>query len=257
MKKFAPALFTLLCVASLPVQAQSDDPSHVMMPEGTTDIDLGLIVGNTTRSEGGRGRRSFVLPFVRAQWSNGVFLDPGTLGLYLPGPANLSYGPTLAWGVRAERADKPSAGTRLSAELGGFARYKVLYNAGVYARVGYGAAEGHRGVHLDLGASAWTPVSTHQSVSLGLGLTLADRALMQSFFGVTPEQGRIGGRPVYDARAGVRDVFASVAWRAELSTKYDLSATLGFSRLGASAAASPLTMERNRVTLSSSLAYHY
>jgi len=71
---------TLMIACACPAWAQSDT---TVMPEGSTGITLSLGAALLPRAEGSTKTRVVVLAGASVQWSNGVFLTPGTLGMQL------------------------------------------------------------------------------------------------------------------------------------------------------------------------------
>ncbi|MFZ6654997.1 MipA/OmpV family protein [Undibacterium sp. TJN19] len=243
----------LLATVSVPCLAQV---THMMMPEDTQDIDFGVAAVVAPSAEGSSGRRFFVLPFASVQWSNGVFLAPGEIGIRLPAPVNSQYGLMLAYGVKPDRIDNTND-AKINAEPGGFYNYQFAQQLGIKSRLAFGGGDQHRGARMELGAWASTALTSHQSASAEVGLQLADHAYMQSYFGVSAAQAGHGPYRLYDAASGVKNTYLNLNWRTELSLKYELSLRLGLNRLYGSAASSPLVSQRNTVSVMSAISYHY
>ena len=243
----------LLAAASVPCMAQV---THMMMPEDTQDIDFGVAAIAAPSVEGGSGRRFFVLPFASVQWSNGVFLAPGEIGIRLPAPVNNQYGLMLAYGVKPDRVDSTN-NAKINAELGGFYNYQFAQQLGIRSRLAYGGGDNHSGTRLELGAWASSALTSHQSASVEVGLQLADHTYMQSYFGVSAAQAGRGPYRLYDTAGGIKNTYLNLNWRAELSLKYELSLRLGLNRLHGSAASSPLVSQRNTASLLTAITYHY
>lgn len=251
MKLLCPILLAAVCTSTL---AQSDT---TFMPEGTRDIYVSVVAARVPRAEGSRQMRTVVLPTATVQWSNGVFLEPGMLGMQLSEDGMLRYGPLLAYGVKSERRDNPEQRTRFNLEPGAFISHQLLHNLNLYGRVLYGGGDDHRGVLADMGATFSTPLAPHHTASLSLGANFADHAYMQSYFGLTAQQARRDRLPEYRAGAGLRSIYLSGSWNVELSNKYSLDTGVSVNRLGQSAAASPLTEQRHGYTLYSALSYRF
>jgi len=251
MKKLCPILLAAACT---PVLAQSDT---TFMPEGSRDVYVGATAAVVPRSEGSNEKRLIILPTATVQWSNGVFLEPGALGMQLSSDGNLRYGPLLSYGIKNQRSDDPVKKTRLDLQAGGFLGYQLLYNLNLHSRVLYGGSDDNRGVQADLGATWSQQISGHQSVSLSLGANFADHAYMQSYFGITPQQARYDRTAPYNARGGLKSVYLSGGWNVELSNKYSLNSGVVVTRLGETPAASPLTDTRHSTVLYTTLNYHF
>lgn len=243
-----------LLACALPAFAQSPT---TQMPEGTKDIDFSLNAALFPVKEGKAGMRAIVLPSASILWSNGVFLAPGELGMQLSEDPSLRFGPLLSYGSKSRRADDPDSKVRYGIEGGGFVRYRLLHNVGLYSSVMYGGGDNNRGVRMNLGASFSQPLTSHQSMSISAGATLADGNYMDSYFGVNKVQAHNGHRPEYKAGAGLKSSYVALNWDVELSTKYALSTGISASRLGDKAVNSPLVDKRTSTMLWTSLTYHY
>lgn len=244
----------LTAAIACPALAQSDT---TFMPEGSRDVYLSATAALVQRAEGSSKMRPIVLPSASVQWSNGIFLEPGTLGMQLSGDGNLRYGPLLDYGVKNQRSDDPVQKTRLDLQAGAFAEYKLLYNLRLGSRLLYGGSDDNRGVQLNLGTSFSMPITQHQGVSLSVGATLVDRAYMQSYFGVTAQQARLGHHPEFQAGAGLKNTYLTVGWNVELTHKYSLSSGINVNWLGHTPAASPLTDADRGYSFFTTLNYHY
>ena len=244
----------LMSAIACPALAQSDT---TFMPEGSKDIYLSATAALLQRAEGSSRMRMIVLPSVSVQWSNGIFLEPGTLGMQLSGDGSLRYGPLLDYGVKNQRSDDPTQKTRLDLQAGGFVNYRLLYNLSLHSRLLYGGSDDNRGVQLNTGASFSMPITQHQSMALSVGANFVDQAYMQSYFGVTAQQARLGRRREYHAGAGLKNVYLSGQWGVELTHKYALRSGITASWLGNTPAASPLTNADKGYALYATLIYHY
>jgi outer membrane scaffolding protein for murein synthesis (MipA/OmpV family) len=251
MKILCPILLAAVCTSAL---AQS---ATTFMPEGSRDISVSAVAALVPRSEGSSQMRTILLPSATVQWSNGVFLEPGTLGMQLSEDGSMQYGPLLAYGVKNERRDNPDKQTRINLQPGAFFNYQLLYNLNLYSRLLYGGSDDNRGVLADVGATFSTPVAAHHTVSLSLGANFADHAYMQSYFGITAQQGRADRLPAYRAGGGLKSLYLSGSWNVELNTRYSLNSGVSVTRLGNSAANSPLTEQRHGYALYSALSYHF
>lgn len=244
----------LATAIACPAWAQSDT---TFMPEGSQDITLIAVAGLAPRSEGNAGLRPFLLPAASVQWSNGIFLDVGTVGMQLSTQGNLKYGPKLGYGIKDERSDDPKRKTRLDLQAGGFASYRLLHNLSLYGDVMYGGSDDYRGVQVSVGAALSARLTPHQGVALSVGANVVDQAYMQSYFGVTTQQAALGHRRVYHASGGLKNISMTGAWNIELNHKYALTTGLNVSWLGDTPAASPLTRNNQGYSVFTLLSYHY
>ena len=244
----------LATAIACPAWAQSDT---TFMPEGSQDLTLIAVAGLAPRSEGNGKLTPFLLPAASVQWSNGVFLDVGTLGMQLSTAGNLRFGPKLGYGIKDERIDDPGRRTRLDLQAGGFASYQLLHNLNLHGDVMYGGSDDYRGVQLRVGATLSKRLTPHQGVALSVGANVVDQAYMQSYFGVTPQQAAVGHRRAYHAGGGLKNINTSGAWNIELNHKYALATGVDVSWLGDTPAASPLTRNNQGYSLFTMLHYHY
>jgi len=235
------------------VHAQTPE---AMMPEGSTDINLGVAALITPSYEGSNKQKFYLLPFASVAWSNGVFLAPGEIGLRLASPQHLQYGPLLSYELQTNSADH-NASSSLVFTPGAFFNYRFDHTLGFRSRLDYGAGTQRQGIRVHVASWFSTSLLPHQRLSTELGLTLANQHYMQSHFGISHEQAQDSGLLAYAAKAGIKNTYLQVGWNMELSPKYDFSTRLGINRLWGSAAGSPLTGKRNTVSLLTSLTYHY
>jgi outer membrane protein len=240
--------------ACLPAAAQSPT---TQMPEGTTDVDLSLVAALVPVSEGRGGMKAVILPSISAQWSNGIFAAPGEVGMQLSEDPMLKFGPLLSYGTRSRRADDKQDKLRFGVEAGAFANYQLAHNIGIQSNLLYGGGDERNGLRLNLSGNYGLRLSTHQSLSAGLGLNLVNRGYMQSSFGISPEQAARSHRPVYQAKAGLKNIYLALRWNVELSAKYALNSGVTVSRLTGSAADSPLTESPHNAFVYSALTYHW
>ncbi|NHZ79483.1 hypothetical protein F2P44_09360 [Massilia sp. CCM 8695] len=248
------ATFTTLGACCLPAAAQSPT---TQMPEGTTDVDISLIAALVQAKEGRSGMKAIVLPSISAQWSNGIFAEPGEVGMQLSEDPMLKYGPLLTYGARSHRGDDKDSKFQLGIEAGAFASYRLAHNIGFHSNVLYGGSDDHGGVRLNLGANYSMRLGTHQSLNAGVGMNVVNHSYMQSYFGISPAQAARSGKPVYRAGGGVKDAYLSLRWNIDLSTKYALSSGMVASRLMGNALDSPLVDTRSSTAVFTVLTYHW
>lgn len=245
-------LIPLLC-ACTSAYGQS---ATTQMPDGTTDVDLSVIAAIVPRAEGQTASRFIVLPSVSAQWSNGVYAAPGEVGMRLSHNPRWNVGPLLTYGAKPERADGSGSHNRWGVETGGFVSYRLAHNLQLSSQLLYGGGNDNRGVRFTANASYGFELSAHQSLGFSAGFTAANASYMDSYFGVAPVQGN-HHRPGYQAGSGLKNVFATVHWNVELSTKYSVATGLSASRLAKSASDSPLVASPNNSSLFTQLTYHF
>lgn len=153
-------------------------------------------------------------PVAYVKFRNFVFLDDDGADLALFGFSNFSFGPTLRIVGRRDETDNPALqgldDVGMTFEFGGFAATTFMDRFQAKFKTRHGIKTGHRGTIVDARASMllfrWGPVAT--SVS-GEGSWVGNR-YADAYFSITPDQSARSGLPVYDAKAGFRNVGGSV-----------------------------------------------
>ena len=269
--------------------AAAQTPATNPMPDGSRDMYVGLGAVSAARYEGGRERRTSALPVLQVEWSNGVFVSGMSAGMHLSAQPALEYGPLL--GVLAGRDDAGSSHglggidgmgmTALVPPLGVKARYDATRLTGM-EQIGYRLqAGGFFNVYLspslrltnsllygsghERNGLRWSadlqqlalPLAAHHTLSLTAGLTLANGADSQSYFGVSSAEAAQSINPAYRAGGGLRDAHLGARWNWALAPAWMLTSTLKTTRLLGSAKDSPLTERPTNVTVSTAIAYRF
>ena len=254
MRSFAASLvFASLLAAATPTWAQS---TSMMMPEGSKDLYVGLVVADVASSEGSAARRLVAVPTASGLWSNGVFARLGAVGWDATDDPTMDWGPLLTYGIRAKRSDDAGHESRWDVQGGGFWSFMFTREVHFGSELLYGGGADNRGLQLKLGSDISYRLGSHDSLTLSPGITLADAGFMRSTYGISAAQARVDGLPAYDARGGLRDLHLDIDWNSELDTKFTLDAGVSLSRLMGSAARSPLIAQRDDATLFLALTYH-
>ena len=113
------------------------------------------------------------------------------------------------------------------------------------------------GYLIDGGVSRTFVVDARQRFILGVNLSGAGDRYLQTWYGVTAEQSARSGYPVYEPREGLREVHTSATWRVEVNPQWAGFTSIGASRLLGAAADSPLTRQRNSLSLSAGIALRF
>ena len=248
----APVVLALL-VAAAGARAQS---TMMMMPEGSKDLYVGVVLADVASNEGSASRRLVAVPTASGLWSNGVFARIGAVGWDVTDDPTMDYGPIVTYGIRSKRSDDAGHESSLDIEGGGFWNFMFTREVQFGSQLLYGGGADSQGLQLKLGADVSYRLGSHDSLTLSPGITLADGSFMRSTYGVDASQARLDGVPAYDAKAGVRNLHLDIDWNSELSTKFTLDTGVSLSRLVGSAAHSPLIAQRNDATLFLALTYH-
>ena len=249
--RIASGIVALMLCADASAQS-----TMMMMPEGSKDLYLGVVVADVAASEGGSARRLVAVPTASGLWSNGIFARLGAVGWDITDDPTMDYGPLVTYGIRSKRSDATHESS-LDIEGGAFWSFMFTREIHLGSRLLYGGGADGRGLQLRLGADVAYRLGAHDTLTLSPGLTLADGSFMRSTYGISATQAPLDGVPPYDAKAGLRDLHLDIDWNSELTTKFTLDAGVSLTRLMGSAARSPLIAERNDTELFTALTYHF
>ncbi|NHZ36341.1 MipA/OmpV family protein [Massilia rubra] len=98
-----------LALAGVVPAAWAQTPASNPMPDGSSDMYVGLGAVSAPRYQGSGEHRVTALPLVQVQWSNGIFISGMSAGLHLSSNPVLEYGPMVA--VLARRSSGGSHDT--------------------------------------------------------------------------------------------------------------------------------------------------
>lgn len=229
----------LMAAACAPCLAQSPE---TLMPEGSRDTSIGVLVASLPANEGSRTRNRGVIPYVRIRWSNGLFVHNLSAGMELSRTPQLRYGPLLA--VGGDNAREPGERNERKLLVGGFAGYSVLHNLRVDALALHGGARGGGGNTLQLTARTWMALAPHHGASLEAGIDLADGRYMHSHFGDS-------------ASAGLKSTFVGAGWNWQVSRKFDLYTGVKLTQLSDNAGNGRFIATRGGAQLLTALSYGF
>jgi outer membrane protein len=278
-------LFALvLAVSGSAASAQT--PTTNPMPDGSRDMYAGLGVVSAPRYEGADSRKVRALPVLQIQWSNGIFISGMSAGMHLSASPVVEYGPLLAihprrtesgsgdrigeisgstsllpTSVRTYGAENPLAGMdeiKTRPEAGAFFHYYLSPEWRLTSSVLAGAGNDRNGVRGEIGLQRLAmTLAPHHSVSVSAGMSFANRAYQQSYFGVTELQAFNSGNPEYRPDGGLKDVRIGARWNWALSPSWMLTSSVQATRLMGDARRSPLVERPNNVTVSTAFAYRF
>jgi len=278
-------LFALVLVVSGSA-ASAQTPTTNPMPDGSRDMYVGLGVVSAPRYEGADSRKTRALPVLQVQWSNGVFVSGMSAGMHLSSNPVVEYGPLLAihprrsesgtggrvgdlegftallpTTARTLKGGNPLAGMddiKTRPEAGAFFNYYLSPQWRLTSSVLAGAGNDRNGVRGQLGIQRLAmQLAPHHTVSVSAGLSFANRAYHQSYFGVTAAQADSSGNPAYRPDGGLKDVSIGARWNWALSPSWMLTSSVQVSRLAGDARHSPLVERPNNVTVSTAFAYRF
>jgi outer membrane protein len=282
-----------LALAGACSAAAAQTPANNPMPDGSRDMYVGLGVVTAPVYEGSDQRRVRALPVFQAAWSNGVFVSGLSAGVHLSNQPSVEYGPLLAiaprrselglsgdvgmvvngsdWtlgppDVQGPFKSQQGDGHRLMGmdvqrtrlQAGGFFNYYLTPQVRLTNSVLYGSGNDGNGALLRVGVQhSSRHLAPNHFVSVGLGVTMANRAHNQAYFGVSEIESVRGLNPVYTAAGGVRDIHLNARWNWSFSPSWLVTSGVQVSRLRGSAADSPLTERPTNLSVSTALAYRF
>lgn len=257
------ATFLALCP---PVQAQSASPEPAYGLSGR----IGLSVATVPTYEGSPNRRTLAGPDLTLSYRSrdGGTVEFGQRGLIWNAVEAGRFRFSLVAQFDPGRKDKdtstlnPTPGDR---RLAGMGKVPSSTEAGV--GIGYGplmvvarqalSERGAKGAQVDMTVEMPWLVSDRLGLRFALGATWANRDYMQTYFGVTPAQAQATSFSVYTPKSGCRKVEASVGAEYALASSWTVQASVGFTRLGDVAAASPLVGRRNSASAALGVALEF
>jgi outer membrane scaffolding protein for murein synthesis (MipA/OmpV family) len=143
-------------------------------------------------------------------------------------------------------------------QAGGFFNWYLSERLRLTSSLLYGSGNARKGATLALGVQrVAAELAPHHSLSLAAGVTLANRAHNEAFFGVTPDESVRSGYLEYQPSAGLRDVHVGARWNWALAPSWIVTSSLQASRLAGSAKNSPLVTRPTNLTVSTALAYRF
>lgn len=282
-------LFALALTAACQTAA-AQTPSVNRMPDGSRDLYIGLGAIAAPRYEGARVRRVDALPVLQLELSNGIFIAGMSAGMHLSTSPSIEYGPLLALQPRRSESGNASGvggvssvnpgiiaqppmvytrnapptqldgmdtiGARLQA--GGFFNLYLTPHLRLTNNLLYGSGNARKGATWNIGLQriAAEP-ALHHAVFLTAGLTLANRAHSQAFFGISPAEAQRSGYAAYQAAGGLKDVYLGARWNWALAPSWIVTSGLQATRLVGSAKDSPLVQRPANLTVSTALAYRF
>lgn len=255
-----------VCVLAAPAAAQGSPG------EAPLGWSHSLAIGALTLPtyEGSPNRRTLVGPDLTVSYRSrgGSTLELGSRGLVWQALelGDLRLGLVGAFDpgrkTRRMKATNPTPGDE---RLAGLGDVRASAEAGVL--LGYGPVSlqarkalgdrGHQGTRVELSLGWPLALTDKLGLRLGAGLHWADEHYQQAYFGVTPKQAQASAFKAFTPRAGWYRAEASVGAEYEWAKDWKLQGSLGFSRLAADAAASPLVARKSAPTASVALAYSF
>lgn len=257
------AIAAALVAASSTSIAQTYDAVRLQAAAPGKDggyVGAGVIGG--TQYQGSDERRTTYLPTLEYQWANGWFAGAGNgVGYNFSKDPALQYGARLTLDIGREEsrssALKGMGDIAAKAEVGGFFNYAFAPGVMLTSSLRTGSGKDNNGTLLDLGLGYSTKLNDQWRFSTGAGLTWANDAYMQSYFGVSSAQSTATGYSAYSPGTGLRDTRVRVALSYQLDPRISITTSVTSSTLSDEAKRSPLVRKADTVTGVLAVAYSF
>jgi outer membrane scaffolding protein for murein synthesis (MipA/OmpV family) len=221
---------------------------------------VGVIGG--MQYQGSDEHRTAILPTVEYQWATGWFA-----GVVNGVGYNFSKNPALQYGgrltldigreeIRSSRL-KGMGNIDTKAEVGGFFNYAFMPGVMLTSSLRTGSGNENNGTLLDVGLGYSTKLNDQWGFSTGAGLTWANDAYMQSYFGVSVAQAKTSGYRVYTPGSALRDARVRVELSYQFDPKVSITLSVASATLSDQAKLSPLVRKTDTVTGLLALVYAF
>lgn len=274
--------FFALALAAASTAASAQTPATNPMPDGSRDMYAGLGAVARPRYEGADSHKVSALPVIQVQWSNGFFISGMSAGMHLSNRPTVEYGPLLTVhpnrdesgsgrlvdgvGVTTApveflRSENRLAGmkdvsTRL--EGGFFFNYYLAPEWRLTSSVLFGAGNDRDGARMELGVQRLAvQLAPQHTLSFNAGATIVNADYSRAYFGVTGDESRVSGNPMYRPGGGIKDVRVGARWNWALTPSWMLVTNVQATRLVGSTRNSPLVERPTNVSVSAAFAYRF
>jgi len=228
-------------------------------------VDAGLAVEPRPLYEGSERYRTLFGPILDVRYKDLAFLSAGEgLGINFVRGENFRAGVAIGYDMgRLARDDldhlKGLGDVGTSATIKLFGSYVLSKSFPLVFRTdirqytgGAGGLKGDVDAYLPLPGS-----SEHLVMFAGPSLTFADRAHLQTLFGVDPEQSVASGYGMYSAHSGLESAGFGFSLTRIINENWLILANVAANRLLGSAAASPITQSRSQAVAVVGFAYKW
>lgn len=250
-------------VLAAPYAAQASDD---WWPADGIGLQIGGMAMVTPRYEGSADYRVIGVPFIAPAFvgSSGRIQvkGPDDVRIRLLETNGFEAGPLAGWRFGRDEED----GKRLwglgdvdgGLVVGGYMAYRI----GVlkpYLSYHHEVTGGDTGGVLRFGTEAIWNLGRGTEIIGNVGASWADQRYMDAYFSVTPGQSAasFAGLPVYDAGAGVKDVFVGASAKVALSELWTLSLSGRYAHLVGDAGDSPITESEHQLSMALGLTYRF
>ena len=253
-----------LLAAAGATQAQAFDAVRLDGPDpegrGQGRAGLALIAGH--QYLGSDERRWRLLPGIEYRWANGWFAGVGNgIGYRFKSGPQVQYGLRLAadFGRKERRSSVLRGLGDIDArpEAGGFFNWQMSPEWSVSTSLRYGSGNDRDGLVADVGLHHGLQLAPQWRLGSGIAVSWVNRAYMQSYFGITPEQSARSGYAVSEVGAGVRDVRLGTSLTHLINRDWAVTLAVSASALQGDAKDSVIVRERTPVTAILALGFRF
>lgn len=254
---------TLLLCASLTLatcaQAQTSDfveliPTPMLQKDLTAYVGAGIV--NLPKYADGSKQEFLPLPILDLEWKSGVFFGSQTGYGY-----NFSQSPGFQYGVRIglimdqQQSAKNNANgpgnTRTDVSPSAFWNMWISHELTILTAVnsGGGINKQHDGTTVSAGIRYFDQIGELDRVKAILSATWANQHYMQDYYGVSSQQSAEFNVPEWSASAGMMNAKVSFTWYHKLNAKWTAVTGGWITHPYGAASDSPLTSDKNLVTV--------
>lgn len=262
-----PIFSALLCASSGAALAAGPDldiGDAMLRPAASTTKEVGIGIAVTPgfvgRSNGHVGID------VEDNFGNGLFVSArhgfGYRFLETPGGWSMAASLGASGSRRDEDGDHDGRNT-----LRGMGDINAKVQANLFLNYDGGPFHANAALHQTLAARRGTSLDLSVGYDLfadeanlvraTAAVSFGNRSLMQTFYGVTPEQSARSGNWIYDPHAGLIGGGVGVTWRHAFNEHWIGSVDAGVNRLGHEPWAGPLMTRRTAGVLGASIDYRF
>lgn len=250
----------LLILTTLGIATTANAESEMAEKNGSqSKLTLGAGVIYAPEYEGSEDYKVRALPVINYRKGRFFVGTLGGVGYDLSNTKDLSYGPILSYQFGRDESDNERleglGDIDAGADVGAFARWNLNpFSVNSSLKYGLGDVEG---AQVKLGVGYALPLSAKDSLRFEASVDWADEEVMQTYFGVTPEQSSRSGLDQYDASSGIRRYGVGASWTHVYTPKIFSTLNAGIYQLGSEAADSPITTEKTGGLVGASVGYKF
>lgn len=266
---FLPVALLLCASTSAAFAADGDITVNraMLRSSASTEKEVSLGVGIGPSYLGGKLHKWYVGLDAELNFGNGLFLS-GADGLgyrFLETPSGFSMAASI--GASQSRQERDNRDGNRFNRLQGMGDIDAKLQANVFLNYDNGpfhvntavrqTLAKRRGTGVDVSAGYDLLAEHDDLVRADVGMSFANRSLMQTFFGIDKAQSVNTGYNVYTPRAGIAGAAASVSWRHAFNRNWTSTVGIGVVKLRGPAADSPLTERSTSPVASAMVGYRF